>query len=84
MSTTSTTTNARKSYNELRSSLEGVTVEGRAHPLSAWFVLALRLVLGFAFLYSGVEKIVGGFSAQGYLSNVVATNGNPSRGCSCG
>lgn len=66
--------------NEFRSTIGGVTVEGRAHSLSAWFVLALRLVLGFAFLYSGVEKIVGGFDAQGYLANVAATNGNPLEG----
>ncbi len=47
--------------NEFRSTLAGVTVEGRAHPLSAWFVLALRLVIGFAFLYSGAKKVIGGF-----------------------
>jgi hypothetical protein len=29
--------------------LEGIT----AGSISAWFVLALRLVIGFAFLYSG-------------------------------
>ncbi|QLD86239.1 DoxX family protein [Natronomonas halophila] len=76
----STTTDAQSRYNELRSTIGGFTVEGRAHSLSAWFVLALRLVIGFAFLYSGVEKILGGFSAQGYLGNVAATNGNPLEG----
>ncbi|QLD89560.1 DoxX family protein [Natronomonas salina] len=60
-----------------QSTLAGVTVEGRAHPLSAWFVLALRLVIGFAFLYSGAEKVLVGFDAQGYLLNVAAQNGNP-------
>lgn len=67
-------------YNELRSTIAGVTVEGRAHSLSAWFVLALRLVVGFAFFYTGIEKIFGGFDAQSYLVNVAATNGNPLEG----
>ncbi|QLD89544.1 DoxX family protein [Natronomonas salina] len=76
----SSPTDGQTRYNELRSTLGGVTVEGQAHSLSAWFVLALRLVIGFAFLYSGVEKILGGFAAQGYLGNVAATNGNPLEG----
>ena len=67
-------------FNEFRSTVGDLTVRGRAHPLSAWFVLALRLVIGFAFLYSGAEKVLGGFSVQGYLLNVAATNGNPLAG----
>nr|WP_049972774.1 DoxX family protein [Haladaptatus cibarius] len=67
-------------YNEFRSTIAGVTIEGRAHSLSAWFVLALRLVIGFAFFYTGIEKILGGFDAQNYLVNVAATNGNPLAG----
>lgn len=63
-----------------RSTLAGITVEGRAHPLSAWFVLALRLVIGFAFFYSGAEKVLGGFDAQGYLINAAGQNGNPLEG----
>ncbi|WP_336365386.1 DoxX family protein [Halalkalicoccus salilacus] len=63
-----------------RSTLAGITVEGRAHPLSAWFVLALRLVIGFAFFYSGAEKVLGGFDSQGYLVNVAGQNGNPLEG----
>ncbi len=63
-----------------RSSLGSITLEGRAHHLSAWFVLALRLVIGFAFLYSGVEKVLGGFGAQGYLVNAAGQNGNPLEG----
>jgi len=66
--------------NRFESSIGGITISGRAHSLSAWFVLALRLVIGFAFLYSGVEKVLGGFGAQGYLANVAATNGNPFEG----
>lgn len=70
----------RSSETVFRSTLAGVTVEGRAHPLSAWFVLALRLVIGFAFFYSGAEKVLGGFDAQGYLLNVAGQNGNPLEG----
>ncbi|MFC6769412.1 DoxX family protein [Natrinema soli] len=66
--------------NEFRSTLAGITVEGRAHSLSAWFVLALRLVIGFAFFYSGAEKVIGDFDAQPYLVNVAGTNGNPLEG----
>ncbi|MFC6837300.1 DoxX family protein [Halomarina ordinaria] len=66
--------------NVFRSTVAGVTAEGRAHPLSAWFVLALRLVIGVAFLYSGVEKVLAGFDSQGYLTGVAATNGNPLAG----
>ena len=66
--------------NNFESSIGGITVRGRAHSLSAWFVLALRLVIGFAFLYSGVDKFVNGFSANGYLGGVAATNGNPLEG----
>jgi len=64
--------------NVFESSIGDVTVRGRAHSLSAWFVLSLRLMMGWAFLYSGVEKIMAsGWSAQGYLANVAAANGNP-------
>ncbi|SIR98063.1 thiosulfate dehydrogenase [quinone] large subunit [Haladaptatus litoreus] len=67
-------------YNEFQSTIGGITVEGRTHSLSAWFVLALRLLIGFAFFYTGVEKIPSGFDAQSYLINVAATNGNPIEG----
>jgi thiosulfate dehydrogenase [quinone] large subunit len=66
--------------NTFESRLGGVTIRGRAHSLSAWFVLALRLTIGFAFLYSGAEKVLEGFAAGGYLGNVAATNGNPLEG----
>jgi len=71
---------AQTHYNEFRSTLGGMTVDGRAHSLSAWFVLALRLVIGFAFLYSGVDKLLNGFSAGGYLVNAAGANGNPLEG----
>ncbi len=43
-------------------------------------MLALRLMIGFAFLYSGVEKILGGFDAEGYLVHAPGANGNPLEG----
>ncbi|MFB6269388.1 MAG: DoxX family protein [Halobacterium sp.] len=67
--------------NVFESRLGGVTVRGEAHSLSAWFVLALRLMMGYAFLHSGLDKVLSGsFSAGGYLANVAATNGNPLEG----
>ncbi|MFC7081342.1 DoxX family protein [Halorussus caseinilyticus] len=59
--------------NEFESTIGGVTVHGKAHSLSAWFVLALRLMMGYAFLYSGWTKITAAepFSATGYLMNAV-------------
>ncbi|GGL37867.1 hypothetical protein GCM10009037_21850 [Halarchaeum grantii] len=65
--------------NELESRVGGVTVHAKVHSLSAWFVLALRLMMGFAFAYSGFTKLVAAepFGAGGYLANVAAANGNP-------
>jgi len=64
--------------NTFESRIGGLTVTGRAHSLSAWFVLALRLLFGFAFLYAGLEKVIAsGWTAAGYLTNVAAANGNP-------
>jgi thiosulfate dehydrogenase [quinone] large subunit len=59
--------------NEFESTIGGVTVNGKAHSLSAWFVLALRLMMGYAFAYSGFTKITAAepFSATGYLLNAV-------------
>ncbi|MFB6166150.1 MAG: DoxX family membrane protein [Haloarculaceae archaeon] len=67
--------------NELESRIGGLTVHGKAHSLSAWFVLALRLMMGYAFAYSGFTKITeGGFDAAGYLTHSAAANGNPLAG----
>jgi thiosulfate dehydrogenase [quinone] large subunit len=67
--------------NVFESHLGGVTIRTQAHQFSAWFVLALRLMMGYAFLHSGVDKILSGsFSAGGYLGNVASTNGNPMEG----
>jgi thiosulfate dehydrogenase [quinone] large subunit len=64
--------------NVFESKIGGISVTGRAHSLSAWFVLSLRLMMGWAFLYAGIEKVgQAGWSAQGYLANVAAANGNP-------
>ncbi|USZ69273.1 DoxX family protein [Halorussus salilacus] len=59
--------------NQFESTIGGVTVRGKAHSLSAWFVLALRLMMGYAFLYSGWDKIMAAepFSAAGYLTGAV-------------
>jgi thiosulfate dehydrogenase [quinone] large subunit len=55
----------------LESTVAGFTAVGKLHSLSVWFILALRLMMGLAFLQSGVDKILsGGFSAAGYLVNV--------------
>lgn len=64
--------------NTFESTIGGFTVRGKAHSLSAWFVLSLRLMMGFAFLYAGLDKLLaGGFSAHGYLANAVPANGGP-------
>ncbi|MFB6153679.1 MAG: DoxX family protein [Halodesulfurarchaeum sp.] len=64
--------------NRFESTLGGVTVSGRAHSLSAWFVLALRLTMGVAFLWTGIEKVLSGsFSAAGYLQYATVENGSP-------
>ncbi len=48
-----------------------LTLETTSHPLSGWFVVALRLVMGGAFLSAGLGKytIFAGepFDASGYL-----------------
>jgi thiosulfate dehydrogenase [quinone] large subunit len=63
---------------QLRSTLGGFTAEGRVHSLSVWFILALRLMMGIAFLWSGADKVLSGeFSAAGYLVNAPPANGSP-------
>lgn len=62
----------------LQSTVAGITVEGKLHTLSVWFILALRLMMGLAFLQSGVDKVLSGsFSASGYLLNAPSANGSP-------
>ena len=63
MSTTTT--------NRLESRYAGITIEGYPHALSAWFVVALRFVMGGMILFAGIGKlaIVSGeaFDASGFL-----------------
>ena len=67
--------------NTFETRIFGRTFTGQAHSLSAWFVLALRLIMGYAFLHAGYVKVIeAGWSANGYLANVAATNGNPLQG----
>ncbi|MDB2275463.1 DoxX family protein [Halorubrum ezzemoulense] len=65
--------------NQLESRVGGLTVGGKVHSLSAWFVLALRLMMGIAFLNAGLSKLLSAepFSAYGYLANAVPANGGP-------
>lgn len=63
---------------QLRSTVAGFTAEGKLHTLSVWFILALRLMMGLAFLQSGIAKVLAGdFSAGGYLRNAVPANNSP-------
>jgi thiosulfate dehydrogenase [quinone] large subunit len=66
-------TQANGGTNRFESTVGGITVTGKAHSLSAWFVLALRLMMGYAFLYAGWSKLAASepFSAQGYLLGAV-------------
>jgi thiosulfate dehydrogenase [quinone] large subunit len=58
--------------NQFESKIGGLTITGQGHSLSAWFVLALRLMMGYAFLHAGTSKLTeAGWSAQGYLMNAV-------------
>lgn len=62
----------------LESTVGGFTASGQLHTLSVWFILALRLMMGFAFLQSGLDKVLSGsFSAGGYLTQGVPSNGSP-------
>jgi thiosulfate dehydrogenase [quinone] large subunit len=67
------TTEARTGVNEFESKIGGITVHGKAHSLSAWFVLALRLMMGYAFFHAGWEKVTAAepFGAAGYLLHAV-------------
>jgi len=63
---------------QLKSTVGGFTATGQLHTLSVWFILALRLMMGIAFLQSGVDKVLSGsFSAAGYLQNAPSANGSP-------
>jgi len=70
------TSRFRPETNVFESDVGGVTVRARAHSLSAWFVLALRLMMGYAFLHAGWTKITAAepFDAAGYLTHVTAAS----------
>lgn len=47
---------------------EELTIDGKSHPLSGLFVVALRLVIGGMMLFAGIGKVTGErFEASGYL-----------------
>ncbi len=57
--------------NQLESRFGGITLEGTPHALSAWFVVALRFVIGGMILFAGLGKVSEWpFDAAGYLANV--------------
>ncbi|AFZ72383.1 DoxX family membrane protein [Natronobacterium gregoryi] len=62
---------AATSENRLESRFGGVTLESNPHAISAWFVVALRFLMGGMMLFAGLGKFafVGGepFDASGYL-----------------
>ncbi|MDG5819945.1 DoxX family protein [Natronococcus sp. A-GB7] len=57
--------------NRLESRYAGITLEGHPHALSAWFIVALRFVMGGMMLFAGLGKFafVSGeaFDASGFL-----------------
>lgn len=59
--------------NRLESQFGGIDLEGRPHALSAWFVVALRFVIGGMILFAGLGKVSDWpFDASGYLVHGVA------------
>ena len=69
-------TQSTSGANNFESTLGGYTVSGQAHSLSAWFVLVLRLMMGWVFAWSGATMILGGFDAEGF-SFATTANGSP-------
>ncbi|ELY92369.1 DoxX family protein [Natrialba hulunbeirensis JCM 10989] len=57
--------------NRLESRYAGITLEGKPHALSAWFIVALRFVMGGMILFAGLGKVafISGeaFDASGFL-----------------
>jgi len=61
-----------KIQNRLESRYAGITLEGQPHALSAWFVVALRVVIGGMILFAGIGKVTEWpFDAAGYLMHGV-------------
>lgn len=64
--------------NTIETKIGNRTVGLETHEYSVWFILALRLMMGYAFLVAGIDKVLaGGWTANGYLANVATQNGNP-------
>ena len=62
---------AVETQNRLESRYGGITLQGRPHALSAFFVVLLRFVMGGMMLFAGIGKYTGdGFNAGGYLANI--------------
>jgi len=60
-----------KTTNEFGGEIGGVTVLGKAHSLSALFVVLLRATIGGMILFAGLGKVAEWpFDAAGYLANV--------------
>jgi len=57
--------------NTFETDVVGVSLHGKAHPLSAWFVVALRVMMGYIFIHAGTHKLLEGFDASGYLLHAV-------------
>lgn len=57
--------------NEFGGEIGGVTLTGRAHSLSALFIVLLRAAIGGMILFAGLGKVSEWpFDAAGYLANV--------------
>lgn len=60
-----------KTTNEFGGEFGGITLLGKAHSLSALFIVLLRALIGGMILFAGIGKLTGEpFSAAGYLANV--------------
>jgi thiosulfate dehydrogenase [quinone] large subunit len=75
-------TNTNTNTNTFESRIAGVTVRGEAHSLGVWFVVALRLMMAYAFLHAGLSKLLAAepFDASGYLLFGAAESGSPLAG----
>jgi len=57
-----------KTTNEFGGEIGGVTLLGKAHSLSALFIVMLRATIGGMILFAGIGKVTGEpFDASGYL-----------------
>ena len=57
-----------KTTNEFGGEIGGITLLGKAHSLSALFIVMLRATIGGMILFAGLGKITGeAFDASGYL-----------------